>query len=397
MKALKLILFVLSIMALGCTDAPTDSTTIAPPETFTWPASTLSAEQLDSTAIFDIHSKIKKGDYGNIDRMLIIRNGNLVFDESYRHDYKQLSKGVKGDMGCGYQSCPDSAQINNQFNYYHPHQHPFYHGSDLHTLQSVTKSIAATIVGIAIKEGHIKSVDETVLSFLDNYDLSKVDDRLKKATLKNLLCMQLGMEWHEMQADMDSTNSCHQLECSQDWVQFVLDQPMESEPGEKWEYNSGASQLLSAIIKKTTGKYIDDYAREVLFGPLGIDDFHWKKTPTGLPDTEGGLYLKPLDLAKIGQLYLQDGLWNGQQIMTPGWAKEATHPWVTGDIPGATGYSYQWWLFDLDGKAVYFALGFGGQMMAVFPDSNTVGVLNAWNVFDEEVENILRAFVLALN
>jgi CubicO group peptidase (beta-lactamase class C family) len=129
-------------------------------------------------------------------------------------------------------------------------------------------------------------------------------------TLADILTMRTGIRWDEESFDYtDPRNNCAVMEGKEDWVRYVLEQPMAEEPGKGFRYNSGATELLSCLLTKTTGKPADDYAKEHLFGPLGIKDFYWKRTPKGLADTEGGLYLAPRDLAKIGLLYMKDGVW----------------------------------------------------------------------------------------
>ena len=129
-----------------------------------------------------------------------------------------------------------------------------------------------------------------------------LDDRKKRITVRDLLTMTAGIEWHEDLAYDDPKNSADIMEASHDWAQYVIDQPMADEPGKDFVYNSGATMLLAQIFKKVTGKNIDEYAAEHLFKPLGMRYF-WKHSPTGLPDTEGGLYLSAHDLAKIGQAF----------------------------------------------------------------------------------------------
>ena len=132
------------------------------------------------------------------------------------------------------------------------------------------------------------------------------------------------------------------MEGKDDWVRYVLEQPMAEDPGKTFVYNSGATELLSYLIWKATGKQADDYAKEHLFAPLGIEYF-WKRTPKGLADTEGGLYLAPRDLAKIGHLYMKDGVWNGRRILPEGWARASTRA-ATRDDEKGYGYGYQWWV-----------------------------------------------------
>jgi CubicO group peptidase (beta-lactamase class C family) len=116
---------------------------------------------------------------------------------------------------------------------------------------------------------------------------------------------------------------------------------MAEEPGRTFVYNSGATELLSAVLQKATGRSADDYAKEHLFEPLGIEYF-WKRTPRGLADTEGGLYLEPRDLAKLGDVFMHDGVWRGKRVLPAGWAAESTQPRVAAE--GKYRYGYQWWV-----------------------------------------------------
>lgn len=355
-----------------------------------WQRSTLTEQDLSVAPIDALEARIGAGDFGNVDRLVIIRNGMLLVDERYGLDYREISRGKRAYIGCGIDACRDSTELH-QFNYLHPDFHPWWQGRDVHSLQSVTKSVTATLIGIALGRGEIESLDVPLLSFFGAYDLSGVDARLHQATLRDLLTMRSGIEWHEGDRPLDGTNTTIQLEESDDWIRFTLGQPMDSDPGTKWAYNSGSSALMSEIIRSSTGEHVDAYAERYLFGPLGITDYYWKKTPTGHPDTEGGLYLEALDLARIGQLYLDDGMWNGQRVLPSGWARDATTRHV--DSPA---YGYQWWLSNPGGVEVWSGRGFGGQFLVVIPSLRIVGVVNSWNVFGERVANILAPFTEAL-
>lgn len=284
-----------------------------------WIKGTAESQGLDGAALAKLDGAIASGTYGNVDRIVVTRGRVLVVDRRYARDYREISRGHTGPLGCG-SGCTDAASMH-EYNYYHPDWHPFYRGRDVHTLQSVTKSVAATVIGAAIHRGRIAGVDVPFLAFFKDRDLSKTDPRLRRATLEDLLTMRSGIEWHESDRPLDDTNTTVRLEKSKDWIQFTLDQPMEAEPGATWSYNSGGSQLLSGVIRSATGQFIDEYARRNLFGPLGIRALHWKRTPTGHPDTEGGLYLSATDLAKIGLLYLRDGEWDGRRLLPPGWTR----------------------------------------------------------------------------
>ena len=152
------------------------------------------------------------------------------------------------------------------------------------------------------------------------------------------------------------------------------------------------SQASSA---RPPASFIDDYAREHLFAPLGITEFYWKKTPTGHPDTEGGLYLSADGLARIGRLYLANGMWNGRRIFSEAWVKQATARHATNVAPGWD-YGYQWWITTHDGVEVWAGRGFGGQMLYVIPARDTVAVVYAWNVFGTSARGIARPLLDAL-
>jgi CubicO group peptidase (beta-lactamase class C family) len=355
---------------------------------FLQPPATPAAPSLDA-----IDRDVRAGVYGNVDRLLVIRKGTTIFDARYARDYRAISRGRQTSIGCG-EGCPDAAWMH-EFNYLHPDWHPYYQGRDVHTLQSVTKSIAATMIGVALGRGEITSLDQPFLEHFADKDLSHVDPRLRKATIADLLTMRSGIEWHEGDRPLDDTNTTIQLERSRDWIQFTLDQPMDADPGTKWTYNSGGSELLSGIIRHATGQFIDDYARAQLFEPLGITDFHWKKTPTGHPDTEGGLYLSAESLARIGQLYLADGVWNGRRLLPDGWVQQATTRHAKTVRPEWE-YGYQWWITSQNGVDVYAGRGFGGQVLLAIPARDTVAVGLAWNVFGTPARDITRPLIEAL-
>lgn len=347
-----------------------------------WPHSTPAAEGLDPTPLEAVDAAVRAGRYGYVDALLVARDGRVVLDERYEQDYAEASEGR--DM------------TPHQYNYRHPDYHPFPHGGDVHTLQSVTKSITASLIGIAIERGEIEGVDTPIMTYLDAYEVDGSDARLANVTIGDLLTMRTGIEWHELDRPPDSTNTTIQLEGSDDWVRFTLDQPMDADPGAKWVYNSGTSHLMSAILRSATGRTADRYAEEHLFGPLGIDDYHWKRTPTGLPDTEGGLYLETSDLARFGQLFLNGGTWEGRRILPADWVDASVARHVEGVNDQGWGYGYQWWRLDRDGADIWAGLGYGGQYLLVMPDLEMVGIANSWNLFGPADEELLPALIDAM-
>ena len=329
----------------------------APPEAWPtkgWPASTPEAQGLNRSELETFDRELAAGQQGYVDSMLVIRHGSVVFEKSYPHDYDSLFVG-KGAPGL--------------YNYYDPAWHPYWKHGELHTMQSVSKSFTSALVGIAIRRGEIPGVQAKVMPYFSAWK-TPPDPRRDAMTLRDVLTMTTGIRWDESSSSYtNAKNNCAEMEATEDWIQYVLEQPMAFAPGQQFEYNSGATELLSYVIKKTTGQEADDYAKEHLLGPLGIE-YAWKRTPKGLADTEGGLYLRPRDLAKFGLLYLKDGIWEGKRILPEGWVKDST-TWHTGTSRGRRGYGYKWWVLSRKAPGTYeayAALGYGGQRLIVVPE-----------------------------
>ncbi len=359
-----------------------DEETIWP--TDSWETSTLEAEGFDANAINEMVKDIRDGKYGLVDHFLMIRNGRVVADHHFEHDYQKISA--------------EHNPVDQQYDYDHPNWHPYYQETNLHSLQSVTKSVTSIGIGIAIDEGHIPDGVETpAMSFFNEYEHDLEDQRKKSMRLHDLLTMRSGIAWNEMMSYDDERNSCTQLEDSDDWIQFVLDQPMREEPGTRFDYNSGVSVLIGKVVQVATGQRVDQYLNEKLFQPLGIKNYFWKKTPKDEIDTEGGLYLSPHDLARIGYLFLRKGQWNGQQIVSPEWVETSTSPIVKDIFPKNgrvdKGYGFQWWVPEQkDDKAtIYSGSGYGGQFPFVVPEYDLVIVFNAWNIHDAPKMSAQRA------
>jgi len=337
-----------------------------------WATATPQEEGIPRTVIDSLVGEMEAGDYGLIDRFLLIRHGRAVADYSFHHDYVALAAAYD--------------TTNQPYNYDHPDWHPYYRGSELHTLQSVTKSINAVALGIAIDEGYITGVEAPAMPFFDAYDPALSDPRRTAMTLEDMLTMRSGIDWNEMISYDDASNSCIQMEGSNDWIGFVLSRPMRENPGSRWDYNSGVSVLLGKIVGLATGRRVDAWTEEKLFRPLGIKDYYWKTTPMGEVDTEGGLYLSAQDLARIGYLYLRGGVWNGERVVSEAWIRASTSPVVPDIRPDNdrpdSGYGYQWWVPDHDGSRarVYSANGYGGQYLFVVPEYDLVAVFNGWNI-----------------
>jgi CubicO group peptidase (beta-lactamase class C family) len=362
----------LAIGVWGCADAPAPVQEAAWP-TAAWATSTPEAEGLDGTALAALDAEFAAGARGQITGMLVIRHGRVVFDKTYPHDFDRLFEGRDPVRG--------------PYNYYDPDWHPFYQHGALHTMQSVSKSVTSALVGIAIMQGELPGVDAPLAPYVEGFRQSDADPRRADLTLRHLLTMTTGIRWDESTvAYTDPANSCAGMEKSDDWVQFVLDQPMADAPGTRFVYNSGATELLAQVIRKATGMEADEYAAEHLFGPLGITNTYWKRTPKGLSDTEGGLYLTARDLAKIGYLYLHDGVWDGRRLLPEGWVQSSTSPLVDTrpGQPRSRKYGYKWWVLPYEDGArhAYAALGYGGQRLIVVPEHQLIAVFTGWNVYE---------------
>jgi len=345
-----------------------------------WTTSTPAAVGLDAKTLAEIDADIAGGKYGYIDSMLVIRHGKMVYDKSYKHDYDRIySEEAKkpGPLNAYDPSGP--------YNYFNPWWHPFYRRGDLHTMQSVTKTVTSIVIGVATARKEFPDIDTPILKYFDSAKVANLDDRKRRVTIRHLLTMTGGFDWREDLPYTDPNNAASLMEASPDWVEFTINRPMAEEPGKVFVYNSGATQLLSHIFRVATGKDIEEYAAEHLFAPLGIERFYWKRSPSGLIDTEGGLYLRPHDLAKIAYLFLKNGAWDGKQIVTADWVKASVTPSVNVGTGGVK-YGLKWWLFPYgaDGASLAWAgSGFGGQMPIIIPEYDIVVVFTGWNIHDD--------------
>lgn len=361
-----------------------------------WPAGTPGSVGLDAAVLAEFDAEIRAGKFANVDSMLVIRRGTVVYDRAYRRD----SGSPRADSATG----PNPLILHDPsgpYNYLNPWWHPYYRGGDLHTMQSATKSIMSATIGVAVARKEFPAIDTPVLRFFDDRQVANVDARKRRITIRDLLTMTAGIEWQEDMPFEDPRNSAHAMEAGCDWVGYTIDLPMQHEPGRVFQYSSGVSQLLSHIFRRAAGRDIEEYASQHLFAPLGITDFFWKRTPEGLANTEGGLYMRPLDLAKIGYLFLKGGLWNGRRILGEEWVRLSTTPSATVSESTGVKYGYQWWLLPYgDGsRLAWAALGWGGQLLIVVPEHDLVLVFTGWNIHQEPtrlspsvaIERVLRA------
>jgi CubicO group peptidase (beta-lactamase class C family) len=287
-----------------------------------WKTSTPEEQGMDSELLAEMVEIIQEENY-QIDSVTIIRNGYLVTD------ILTLPAG------------------------------------STHIIYSCTKSVVSILVGIAIDQGYIESVDQPVVDFFPSRTIANLDDYKKGMTLEHLLTMTSGLDCRD--SYLYRWQGLGEMQHSDDWVQYVLDLPMIDEPGKLFEYCNGASNLLSAIVQETTGMSSLEFAKENLFSPLGISDVEWASDPQGVTIGYSELRMLPHDMAKIGYLYLNEGIWNGEQIVSSEWVEVSTREHIAGTMQD--GYGYQWWV---DDSGFYLALGYRGQFIYVVPEMNMV-------------------------
>ncbi len=259
-----------------------------------------------------------------------------------------------------------------------------------HDIASVTKSITATLVGIAIDEGHISRLDVSVLKTFANRTVQHQDNRKRQITIGHLLSMSSGFDCGYQAGEKE----LFAMRQSSDWIQFTLDLPMRSGPGTEFGYCSSGTHLLSAIVTQATGQSLEAYATDRLFHPLGIRDWYWPRDAAGNSHGWGDLQLYPRDMAKIGLLYLYHGQWDGRQIISSRWIKEATRRHIRTPYKGVN-YGYGWWLSEIAGMTLIEADGRGGQRIVIWPEKEIVVVLTAGGLKTDELAQYLARAVRA--
>lgn len=245
--------------------------------------------------------------------------------------------------------------------------------SKLFKINSVTKSVLSILMGIAIDKGFIENVKVPIQQYFPNIEPEK-----REITIEHLLTMTAGYEWPEWG---EWGGRPFPMINSKDWIRYVLEKEMVSKPGEKMIYDSGASQVLSAIIQMATKQKLVDFARKMLFEPLGILEYEWHEDSKGINIGGFGLSLKSEDMLKIGILMLQNGTWKNKQIISSEWIKNSTNAkYHTYDHVGS--YGYHWWtpsseeMNSIDPN-LFFAMGYGGQFIIVSPKHNMVAVFTS--------------------
>lgn len=309
--------------------------------------SSIYAQQTPTNLLDSIVITGNNGTYPNLDGVDITQRGKLVF-ETYFHG---LSK------------------------------------NSLHDTRSAFKSVTALLIGVAIDKGYIKNIHQKVYSFFPEYKPYGNWTSLKDSmTIEHLLEMKSGFDCEEWDGSKDCEDD---MENTQDWIKFCLDLPLKNKPGTHWDYTSINAMLLGGIIAHASHMTVSAFADQYLFKPLGITQYKWTKDPLGHETTAGSFYISPGDMNKIGQLVLNDGVFNGERIVSGTWIKRMTEGRIKIEdfsnvrisknktaIPQPTYYGYMWYTEEIKTDQlkhkVVFASGNGGQYIMVIRDLDLV-------------------------
>lgn len=349
----------LLLLAAGCVpDAPaTDPWIYAVPEATGdgWETASLADAGMDPAPVTAMMEALRGFPDHWIHGIVVARGGRLVFEEYFPGTDLDLARLADGlafrEVAFGRDS--------------------------LHSMASVSKTATSILAGIAVDRSELPGTDAPLMRWFPD---AETGGDLRGVTLEHVLTMTTGIPWDESPAYDDPANDLSATIWGDDPVGMVLGATPEADPGERWVYNSGTTNLLGEVVRRATGVPLAEYAREHLFTPLQIDDFAWYGFPAD-PDmavASSTLYLRPRDAAKLGQLFLDGGTWKGERIVSREWVERSVGPAVT-EVEGSlelddAGYGYLWWtgVFPNSRAATYYAAGFGGQFVFVLPDLDMV-------------------------
>ncbi|MEJ2304703.1 MAG: serine hydrolase [Anaerolineales bacterium] len=372
-------LSICSIVIVGCGSHLSIQYTYRQPEQLNdgFEVGSLAQVNMDVNLLESVVDDIKDSKYGEIHSLLIYKDGKLVFEEYFPgHDYQWDGLNFHGDW------------VN-------------WDVDRRHNIHSAGKSITSACIGIAIDQGFIESVDQSIFDYLPEHQHLNTAGK-DQITIEHLLTMTSGLEWDEWGTSYSDENNdviALWVDC-QDPIACILERPLVSEPGTKFTYSGGNIIVLGEIIRNATGMDIEAYSWQYLFEPLGIETPTWRWIgDTGVIYAGGDQQLTPREMLKFGVTYLDGGIWNRQQIVPESWVENSAVPYSGPDnrwfnhplrpIPpgdntwGARGYSHAWWTHDFShaGKIIpaYWAFGWGGQKIVVFPDQKAVVVFTGGN------------------
>ncbi len=383
MKALVSILMITSIF-VSCSQCPSYYS-YQPPKAFEdgIPAGTMMEVGMDTTRLNPLMDCIYANKFDQVHSVLIYKDGKLVFEEY-----------LEGNI--------------------YQYDGPYYYGErikwhkdSLHMIMSCTKSVTSAIVGIAVDKGYLK-VSDPIFKYLPDHQRFKKGGK-ENITIEHLLTMTSGFEWdewHGAHSTLDNDIDKIYFQYQKDPLAFILGRELVSTPGEEFTYSGANMILLGEIIRNATGQDIHAFGKEHLFDPLGIERSYWYQFESGAYACDGFLKLTPRSMLKIGITFLNEGKWNGQQIISKDWVEKSSTQYKNNsgiDVPlddqGRNAYGYTWWINDISGGGnsaqMYYASGWGGQEVIVIPKYDMVVVFTGGNyAVKKHIHKMLEKYIL---
>jgi CubicO group peptidase (beta-lactamase class C family) len=320
----------------------------------------ISAEKFDGQKIKELKGAIEEGIYKKINGIVVLKKGKILIEEYFNGEDR----------------------------------------NSLHNPRSVGKSFASTVAGIAIKEGFLKSENQSISEFYKLRDYQNFNLLKETATLKDLLTMSSGFEGND--ENYSSLGNEENMYPTENWVKFALDLPYQDSLKRNWHYFTAGVVILGDILNQSVPSGLEKYAEQKLFSPLGISNYKWQYTPQNVPNTAGGIQMNALDFAKYGQLYKNGGNWNGKQIMPKNWVEKSLSKQKQISDRDNEYYGYLFWnkKFKTENKEyeAYYCAGNGGNYILVFKDQPLVIVITAsaygQNYAHTQVTEMLSKYIL---
>lgn len=315
----------------------------------------------NSPAIHELKQKIEDEVYKEINGIIVIKNGKLLVEAYFNGAHRELP----------------------------------------HNPRSVGKTFASAMMGIAIRDGFLTSVDQTLDQFYELELYANFDPKKRQVSLKHLLTMSSGFDGFDF--DPASIGNEENMYPQDDWVKWALDLPIRTEdnPGDNWFYFTAGAVILGDILHQVLPGGLEAYADKTLFKPMGITNYRWQYTPQGVANTAGGIQLTPLDFAKFGYLYKNIGRWGETQILPTSWVVDSFTPYLQTVNPGDR-YGYLWWTrsYEIDDipYETYYCSGNGGNKIYVFTELDVVVVVTASaygrRYMHSQVDEIMQHYLL---
>ncbi len=320
-------------------------------------------ENIDAAMLSELDSEIKLGSYGNIHSLIIIRNDRIVFE-----------------------------------NYYNNYQR-----NDLVPMGAATQSLVSALSGTLLNQNPNIILTTKIVDYFPEYSAYFENIPQKdQIEFRHLMTHSSGLWWDEWtHPPGDPKNDAYVMTQSEDWVDLILSTPMIREPGKEFNFNSGNAVLMAPILQKITGVELEELMHNNLFKPLGISEWKWDRIPGGYVNAAWGLHMRPMDMAKIGYLFLKEGQWGDQQLFHEFWRLRSARRRI--GVTGYYGYGYFWWNFSVNADVVrllktndvFFSWGERGQYMFIIPHLDLLVLTTAGNepIYETKAIEMLRDYI----